>query len=182
MAAPPRTPGQKVKQNPEQMALQVKAYHDKSRAFKKPKPKEIMKVANEEFVRMFVDRSGNIRRDFLKMYGQAGYKVVQGLVLQAGAPAAARAFLDQMYKEVYSGLPRKLKHPLDDHIFNQRMKAIGRYKHIGTEFVAPEGMTLDHFIYSDASLQRRYGLSNAEWEMVQNRAKAYDAWMKKLLE
>jgi hypothetical protein len=101
---------------------------EEARGLKKFDPKVVAKVLREEGVRAIVDRSGNIRREFLEKLGDEGYTLVQLMTLTKGSSSMAANKLRQMTKEVYGGLSRERQKLLNDLIFHSRILDIAKYK------------------------------------------------------
>lgn len=158
----------------------VNKYMDKARGYKKLKPREVAKATRTEFNRLFIDRSGNIRRDLIGRLGEEGYKIVQKMYLAKGAPSIASNALKQMQKEVYDGLSSGEKKILDTVILSERMIDIGKYKG-PKEFKHPSGLTLDDFIRQRYAFDKFHKLNPERATEIIQRMKAYFEWMKKPL-
>jgi Large polyvalent protein associated domain 38 len=109
-------------------ARRGKEYIEQARAMKQFKPALAAKMIKEEFVRSFVDRSGNIRTDLLNVLGEQGYRIVQKMYLAKGASSISANMLRQMRKEVYKGLDGNEKRVLDSIIHHRRMVDLAKYK------------------------------------------------------
>lgn len=119
----------------EKAAKEIVKLYDRARAagkhargVKSFKPVAAAKMLREEFNRAFVDRSGNIRGELLKVLGEEGYKVAQKMYLSKGASSVSAHMMEQMRKEVYRGLTRHEKEILDEVIFHTRMLDLAKYK------------------------------------------------------
>jgi len=169
-------------------------YVRKARGMKEFKPAAAAQALNEEFIRSFVDRSGNIRRELLDQLGNEGYKIVQKMYLSKGASSIAAQQLKQMQSEVFSGLDKDKKLVFDTLALSVRMLDIGKYK-LPREFAYPEGFTppesaarLELFRYKSVNGIRDFTDAEAyelyhvkEDGNVGGKVGAYFDWMKKPL-
>lgn len=161
-------------------AKRVSEYTSLARGMKKFKPRQAAEMLKEEFIRSFVDRSGNIRRQLLDQLGDEGYEILQKMYLAKGASSVSANMLRQMRKEVYAGLSRREKKILDDIILDDRMIDIGKYK-TEKEFKHPKGLKLEDFVAHRDMFQRLEKLSPERAAEISKRADAYFEWMKKPL-
>jgi len=167
-------------------ARKISEYTKKARGMKAFKPKEAAKMTREEFTAAVVDKSGNIRKEFLARLGDEGYRIVQKMVLTKGASSLAAKNLKQMSKEVYGGKGRNLKKIQDDVILSERMIDIGKYK-TEKQFRFPGDMKVEDFVrhrqaYRYKAVNGIRDLTDAEFQSVESGVKAYYDWMKKALD
>jgi len=158
-------------------AKKVSEYTKKARGMKAFKPAEAARRARAVFNRTIIDRSGNIRRDMLKVLGADGYEVVQKMYLSKGSNSLASLRLRQMQKEVYSGLSRREKVILDNLILSRRIVDISKYK-TPKQVTLPEGMTFADFINYEAIFQYLEKLTPKQAEKLLARSEAYFEWMR----
>lgn len=160
---------------------------DKARKAKgfNPEPGEIKK----NLVRSLIDKSGNIREDFLNVLGNRGYDIVQKMVLSKGGSARATNMLRQMRKEVYGGLSKSDKRVLDNLILYTRIMDIASYKK-PNQVTFPKGMEPEKAASYLASYEGLEHLSPTKaYEMFHvnsdgttgGKVGAYYKWMKKAL-
>ncbi len=156
----------------------MRAY-DRATGLKKFKPTEAARLLNEEFKRNFVDRSGNIRLELLDKLGDKGYEIVQKMYLTKGANSLSANMLNQMKKEVYSGLSSAEKGVLDKVILADRMVDIGKSP-AGQKFNYPEGQDpIASATYSSLFETKGYeNLTSERAQLIRDRAKAHFEWMK----
>lgn len=156
-------------------------YVRRARSVKSFKPRQAAQLAMEGFIRAAIDKSGNIRREFLKQLGDEGYSIVQRMYLAKGATARAAENLKQMGKEVYSGLNRNEKRILDTLILNDRIVDISKYKS-PKQFKFPEGLKPEDAVAYNELFQYIENLTPDRAEALRQRAKAYFDWMKRPLQ
>ena len=161
-------------------AKAVAEYTRKAREIKSFKPKEAYRLVKEEFIRKFVDRSGNIRNKLLEELGEGGYEVIQKMYLSKGANALAANMLKQMRNEVYGGLSRNEKRILDNLILADRMIDISKYK-TSKRFKFPKGISPRNSIAYKELFEHIEGISPDRAKLLRRRAEAYFEWMKKPL-
>jgi len=162
-------------------ARRVADYTAKARGMKKFKLGEAFQRTRQEFVRSFIDRSGNIKGDLVSELGEDGYKIVQKMVLAKGASSRSAKELKQMRAEVYEGLSGREKKILDDIILDDRMIDIAKYKSEG-EFKFPADVSVRDFVTHRALFGQLEKLTSKQVEKLNSRAEAYFEWMKKPLE
>lgn len=155
-------------------------YTKKARGIKEFKPAIAAELFKEEMVRSFVDRSGNIRKEFLDKLGEGGYEIIQKMYLAKGASSLSTNMLRQMRKEVYDGLTRGEKKILDDLILAHRMIDIGKYKTKKEFKFPPEIDPKSSAIYAELFGEMK-GLSAKKVADIRRRAEAYYEWMKRPL-
>lgn len=114
-----------------------------------------------------------------------GYSIVQKMYTTKGASTWAAYLLQQLRKEVYTGISRPLREILDAVILADRMLDIASYKAAG-KFVFPNGMTpTDYAAYRETfgleEVNGHRNLTAAEVDDINNRAKVYFYWMKRPL-
>ena len=138
------------------------------------------RIFREKFNRSFIDRSGNIRTDLLKVLGDEGYRILQRMYLAKGSSSMAANMLRQMQKEVYSGLSKHEKDVLDSLILADRMMDIGKYK-TEKQFKFPEGLSPKESVAYSELVGRIEKLSPEDVVRLRSRTKSYFEWMKKPL-
>ncbi len=161
-------------------AKRLAEYTRKARGMKEFDPKLAAEMLKEEFIRNFVDRSGNIRRELLDKLGNQGYEIVQKMYLSKGASSLAAMQLKQMRDEVYSGLSKDDKRILDNLILSDRMIDIGKYK-TTKQFAFPEGLTPIEAASYNELFQYIEKITPEKAELLKQRSGAYFEWMKKPL-
>ena len=161
-------------------AKRFKGYVDHARGIRKFRPLDAARLLNQEFKRNFVDRSGNIRLELLDKLGDVGHNIVQKMYLTKGANSLAANMLQQMRKEVYSGLNRSEKTVLDSVILAERMADIGKYK-TAKEFRFPDGLRPTETAAYLELFPQLEKLTPDRAQLVKDRARAYFEWMKKPL-
>lgn len=158
-------------------AKRLAAYTANARGMKKFNLSAAAKMLNDNFVRSFIDRSGNIRKELLDQLGPQGYEIVQKMVLSKGASSMSANMLKQMSAEVYDGLSKNEKRILDNLILADRMLDIGKYK-TAKEFKFPEGLTpIESAAYNEL-FQYIEKITPEQATLLKQRAKAYFEWMK----
>jgi len=161
----------------------AKEYMDDARKMKRIKT---IKENYEEFIREFVDKSGNIKWDFIDYMGFKGYETVQKLVLTKGANTIAANKLKQMQKEVYAGLRTSERHVLDNLVMYTRLLDIAKAKTV-KEFNWPihkksgKQLTPSIAISYIETFPQMEGISPKRAEIIRNRVDGYFEWMKKPL-
>jgi len=162
------------------LAKEVPKYTKSAKGMKKFKPKEAAEMLREEFTRTFIDRSGNIRRELIDTLGEDGYKIVQQSALSAGSNSWSSSLLQQMYKEIDSGLTRREKSIRDDLLLCMRIKDIANYK-TEKQFHYPEGLRPEiatAYIEMFGTLEK---LNAEQIALIKQSASSYIEWMKKPL-
>lgn len=164
-----------------QLGKDFSASMKRDREFKKFNPRLAAKTIKNEFIRSFVDRSGNIRTDLLDKLGDEGYKVIQKMYLAKGSSTIASNYLKQMQKEVYAGLTRSEKKVLDGVILADRMVDIAKYK-TEKQFKFPKGKgPKESTVYANLFGEIE-GISAERASVIRQRAQGYFEWMKKPLD
>ena len=162
-------------------ARAVSEYTQKARGMKAFKPRQAAHMLRENFNRSFIDRSGNIRRELLDQLGDEGYRVIQKMYLSKGASSLAALRIEQMRKEVYSGLSRHEKNVLDNIILSDRLLDIAKYK-TTKQFKFPEGLDPKKNLAGYRELfEQIEKLTPEQAEKINLKAQAYFEWMKKPL-
>ncbi len=165
------------------LAKSISEYTTKAHEMKGLDLRKSAKVIREEFNKAFIDRSGNIRSDFLNQLGDTGYNIIQKMYLSKGASARATNELKQMRREVYNGLDKDEKKILDDLILDIRMIDISKYK-TEKQFKFPkpiEAFQLHEKLFGKKSVNKLKDLSPEKIQELRTRAKGYYEWMKKPL-
>ena len=122
----------------------VADYMKRARGAKAFKPGIAIKMGRDSFVRAVIEKSGNVRRELLEGLGDEGYRIVQKMYLTKGAPSIAIDSLEQMGKEVYSGLNKGKRNILDTIILSSRMVDLAKYK-TEAQLAIPEGKKFADF-------------------------------------
>lgn len=161
-------------------AKKLIAYTKQARGMKAFKPKVAVQLLKEEFVRAFVDRSGNIRKQLLDKLGEDGYAAVQKMYLSKGASSLSANLLNQMRKEVYGGLSKHEKTILDNLILADRMVDLGGYK-TKKGFKFPKGIEPENSAAYSELFEFLEKLPPDRAAEIRTRAEAYFDWMKKPL-
>lgn len=168
-------------------AKRAKEYMDDARRAKRIRPVRAAKIGYEAAIRELVDKSGNIKWEFIDKLGLKGYEIVQKLVLAKGANTIAANKLKQMQREIYGGLTRIEKHILDNLIMYERLLDIARSKTV-KEFNWPihkkSGKQLtpaDAISYIEIFSQLE-GITPERASIIRRRAKGYFEWMKRPLD
>ena len=167
-------------------------YVKEASALKSFKPAAAAKMLREEFNRSFVDRSGNIRKDFLDKLGEDGYKILQKMYLSKGASSLSANMLKQMRKEVYGGLSRNERRILDGLILGARMEDIAKYKakynypkNISSNGKVPDKATYYLNVFAQReklSPEKAHELYHVKEDgTIGGRVRMYFDWMKKPL-
>lgn len=162
-------------------AQKVSDYMKKVREEKKFSRKEGFKKIKEELVRGGVERSGNIRKEFLKNLDERGKRIIQKFYLTKGASSISAMFLKQMKKEVYGGLTWVERQVLDNVILSDRMIDIASYKD-EKQFKPPGGLKAEDFVTYREVFGNIEKLTAEQVRRIDKRAKAYFNWMKKPLQ
>jgi len=155
-------------------------YVKESRELKKFKPKAAIKNTYEELVRSGLDVSGNIRTEFLDKLGDEGYRIIQAMYLSKGAHPRVTGLINQMSKEVYSGLNRNERRILDTLVLTSRMVAIAKTPS-GVGFKYPKKLTPEKSVVYSELFGEIEKISPERTAVIRQRAKAYFDWMKKPL-
>jgi hypothetical protein len=162
-------------------AKSVSDYVRKARAMKSFKPLEAAARIRREGIRTLLDKSGNIRKDFLAKLTDEGYRILQTMYLAKGASTRAAMNLKQMRKDVYRGLNGNEKRVLDTLILTDRLLDIAQYK-TTKQFKFPKGMEPEKL----AAYRELFGqiekLSPERAAEIERRAASYFEWMKKPLQ
>lgn len=161
-------------------------YSEVARGMKDVNVKETAKKVKRELVRLFLEKSGNVRQDLIKELKDKGYEVQTAMYLQAGGHPKAVNMLTQMRKEVYDGLPKGFNKIIDDLTSAERMIDIGKYKS-PSQYSFPEGRTpADSAVYKELFMHKNINgvkdLTPAEVADITKRVQAYFDWMKKPVE
>ena len=164
-------------------AKRAKEYMDEARHAKRIRPIRAAKLGYEVAIRELVDKSGNIKWEFIDKLGLKGYEIVQKLVLAKGANTIAANKLHQMQKEVYGGLSRSERSILDNLIMYERLLEISKTKTVkdfnwpihkksGKQLTPSDAISyVEMFPYLE-------NLSPKRASVIRNRAKGYFEWMK----
>lgn len=161
-------------------ARKLSAYTRQARSLKAFKPRIAATMLKESFLRNFVDKSGNIRRDLLSTLGDEGYRIIQKMYLSKGASSLSANMLNQMRKEVYNGLTRNEKRVLDNLILADRMIDIGSYK-TAKQFKFPDAIKPENSIAYSELFEFVERLTPERASEIRRRAESYFEWMKKPL-
>jgi len=147
-------------------AKRAKEYMDDARHAKRIRPFRAAKIGYEAAIRELVDKSGNIKWDFIDKLGLKGYEIVQKLVLTKGANTIAANKLKQMQREVYGGLSRNEKNVLDN-LINWPI-----HKKSGKQLTPSDAIS---YIETFAQLE---GITSKRASIIRRRVKGYFEWMK----
>jgi len=154
-------------------------YMKKARGSRRP-TKEVATHLKEEFIRDWIERSGNIRRDLIKKYGNEGYEIVRKASLSKGSGALASMYLKQMNKEYGAGMSKHMKDVRDTRILAIRILDIAKSAK-GKKFNYPENFTPTDAANYVVGFAQKEGLNPKQAEEIIRSNDAYFEWMKKPL-
>lgn len=172
----------------------VADYMKKARGSKGFKPAYAAKMTRDKTVRAIIDKSGNIRREMLDNLNDEGYRILQKMYLTKGAPSIAIDSIEQMGKEVYSGLNKSSRDILDTIVLSSRMVDLSKYK-TEAQLNIPEGKKFSDFAaylrtfkfkeingIKDLTDKEAHGMYHIREDgTVGGRAGAYFNWMRQPL-
>jgi len=103
---------------------EVRAYFDKIDKANKVDPKKFVKESKKLLSERFIDEAGYVKEELIKNVGFDGYKAAINKILTKGRSGQAQTVWGQMYKDVWSGMPKADVKLMDEYIFARRWREI----------------------------------------------------------